>query len=170
MAIQRDPNKVIKKLSVGNNYGHTATDYVGGTDDLWFDDNDFNIIRRGDGPNTWWCNNWWRRFRVLMTKGPLQDHAGATGSGVRWRKWCRWCRWCRWCNRWRPSNQGDTDQAPIRRRRSGPLLQGGPCHKVILVTRVKVPRNWSAGWRRSTVRCPSRCKGHGINVRGINKI
>ena len=49
MAIQRDPNKVIKKLSVGNNYGHTATDYVGGTDDLWFDDNDFNIIRRGDG-------------------------------------------------------------------------------------------------------------------------
>ena len=33
MAIQRDPNKVIKKLSVGNNYGHTATDYVGGTDD-----------------------------------------------------------------------------------------------------------------------------------------
>jgi len=49
MAGPRDPNKLIKKLSVGNNYGKSASEYVGGKDDIWFDDSNLTVIRRGDG-------------------------------------------------------------------------------------------------------------------------
>ena len=87
MAIQRDPNKVIKKLSVGNNYGHTATDYVGGTDDLWFDDNDFNIIRRGDGSTPGGVIIGGGGSGAQGPKGrQAQGPAGATGPKDR----CRW--------------------------------------------------------------------------------
>ena len=48
--LKRDPTKVIKKISVGANYGSSAENFVGGKDDLWFDDNEnYSILRRGDG-------------------------------------------------------------------------------------------------------------------------
>lgn len=47
--LRRDPSKQTRKISTGGNYGEAAADYVGGFDDVWMDDTDLHILRRGDG-------------------------------------------------------------------------------------------------------------------------
>ena len=39
----------IRKISLGGNYGDSASTYVGDIDDIWTDDITKNILRRGDG-------------------------------------------------------------------------------------------------------------------------
>lgn len=39
----------IRKLNLSGNYGKTASTYVGGLDDIWADDTNNSVLRRGDG-------------------------------------------------------------------------------------------------------------------------
>jgi hypothetical protein len=48
-SLSRDPSKVFRKIHIGGNYGKPANEYIGGTDDIWMDDENLNILRRGDG-------------------------------------------------------------------------------------------------------------------------
>jgi hypothetical protein len=47
--LRRDPAKIFRRMSVGGAYGSKPDEYIGGLDDIWMDDKNLNILRRGDG-------------------------------------------------------------------------------------------------------------------------